>query len=220
MIDVNILIIEDEKAIRDMVRFAFFNSHFKLLEAENVEQANQQIGKHKVDLILLDWMLPGKNGIEFVKEIRNTPDTCDLPVIMLTAKSEEQDKIRGLTAGVDDYIVKPFSPKELLARIKAILRRTGKKLESIVSLGDIVINNDNHRVTCNGEEILLGPLEYKLLHFFMSHQDRVFSRSELLDYVWGKGIYIDERTVDVYIRRLRKTSRRYCLYQHRSSCSF
>ena len=206
----NILILEDEKAIREMVRFSFFNSDFILDEAEDVNQAREKIVNQTPDLILLDWMLPGMNGVDFAKELRSTDapdingDAAKIPIIMLTAKSEEKDKIKGLNAGMDDYVVKPFSTKELIARINAVLRRTGGDKVEIISIADLELNEENKRVSCLGKQLALGPLEYKLLSYFMHHPDRVYSRSQLLDRVWGGDVYVEERTVDVHIRRLRK----------------
>ncbi|MFK5893826.1 MAG: phosphate regulon transcriptional regulator PhoB [Pseudomonadota bacterium] len=205
----HILLVEDEKAIRDMIKFSFFNSHFKLEEAEHVKQARELIATKKPDLILMDWMLPGKNGVDFSQELRANKKTADIPIIMLTAKSEEKDKLRGFSAGMDDYMVKPFSPKELIARIHAVLRRYGKTEKPIIKVADIEINSDTHRVKCSGKKISLGPLEYKLLYFFMTHPERVYSRSQLLDQVWGGDTYSEERTVDVHIRRLRKNLLKY-----------
>ncbi len=202
--EINILIVEDEKAIRDMIKFSFFNSQFILTEAEDVNQARDLIANKRPDLILLDWMLPGKSGLDFAKELRADKKTADIPIIMLTARYEERDKINGLTAGVDDYVVKPFSPKELIARIHAVLRRSGHRNEPLIQVADLEINTESHRVSCAGRKVSLGPLEYKLLYFFMTHTERVFSRSQLLDQVWGGNTYIEERTVDVHIRRLRK----------------
>ncbi|MCK5664744.1 MAG: phosphate regulon transcriptional regulator PhoB [Thiotrichaceae bacterium] len=199
-----ILIVEDEKPIRDMVRFSFFNSHFTLEEAENVQQAREKIVSNPPDLILLDWMLPGTDGVSFARELRANPDTRQLPIIMLTAKSEEKDKVQGLSAGMDDYVVKPFSTKELIARINAVLRRFEVQEEDITWFAELSINKDSHRVTCRGKNVPLGPLEYKLLAHFMKHPDKVYSRSRLLDKVWGGDTYVEERTVDVHIRRLRK----------------
>jgi two-component system, OmpR family, phosphate regulon response regulator PhoB len=206
---INILIVEDEKAIRDMIKFSFFNTNIKLIETENVKQARDKIFHEKPDLILLDWMLPGKSGLDFAKELRDDKDNAEIPIIMLTAKSEEKDIINGLTAGVDDYVVKPFSPKELIARIHTILRRYGKKTDPILKVADLEINTESHRVNYAGKKISIGPLEYKLLYFFMSHTERVFSRTQLLDQVWGGDVYIEERTVDVHIRRLRKILSKY-----------
>jgi two-component system phosphate regulon response regulator PhoB len=162
--DKDILIVEDEKAIREMIKFSFFNSGFNLIETESVKQAQTVLAHQKPDLILLDWMLPGKNGVDFAKELRaNDSLSADVPIIMLTAKSEEQDKILGFGAGIDDYVVKPFSPKELIARINAVLRRTGKKNTIKLEAADLELNADSHRVTYAGKELSLGPLEYKLL---------------------------------------------------------
>lgn len=200
----NILIIEDEQAIRDMVKFSFFNTKFVLSEAEDVKQARIKISSKTPDLILLDWMLPGTDGVDFARELRAEKNTRKIPIIMLTAKSEENDKIRGLNAGVDDYVVKPFSTKELIARIKAVIRRSSDMEEKIIKIGDLKLNRESQRVSCSGKKVALGPLEYKLLSHFMNHPDKVYSRSRLLDKVWGNDIYIEERTVDVHIRRLRK----------------
>lgn len=202
----NILIVEDEQAIRDMVKFSFFNTKFVLSEAEDVKQARIKISSKTPDLILLDWMLPDTDGVDFARELREEKHTCKIPIIMLTAKSEENDKIRGLNAGVDDYVVKPFSTKELIARIKAVIRRSTnmEEEEKVIKIGALKLNRESHRVSCSGKKVALGPLEYKLLSHFMTHPDKVYSRSRLLDKVWGGDIYIEERTVDVHIRRLRK----------------
>ncbi|MFK5986083.1 MAG: phosphate regulon transcriptional regulator PhoB [Pseudomonadota bacterium] len=200
----NILIVEDEQAIREMIKFSFFNSEFTLQEAEDVKQARILIANQQPDLILLDWMLPGKNGVDFATELRANNQTTDIPIIMLTAKSEEKDKIHGFAAGMDDYVVKPFSPKELMARINALLRRTSGKKNDLIKVADLELNAQTHRVSCLGNNVNLGPLEYKLLHFFMTHTERVYSRAQLLDQVWGGDAYVEERTVDVHIRRLRK----------------
>ncbi|MCU7938704.1 MAG: phosphate regulon transcriptional regulator PhoB [gamma proteobacterium symbiont of Bathyaustriella thionipta] len=206
----NILIIEDEKPIREMVRFSFFNSDFILDEAEDVNQAREKILAHPPDLILLDWMLPGMNGVDFAKELRskNTlgidSEAVKIPIIMLTAKSEEKDKIKGLNAGMDDYVVKPFSTKELIARIHAVLRRSSDAQLDTVKIGHLELNEESQRVTCSGKQVSLGPLEFKLLSYFMHHPERVYSRSQILDRVWGGDVYVEERTVDVHIRRLRK----------------
>lgn len=205
----NILIVEDEQAIRDMVKFSFFNTKFVLSEAEDVRQARINISSKTPDLILLDWMLPGTDGVDFARELRAEKNTRKIPIIMLTAKSEENDKIWGLNAGVDDYVVKPFSTKELIARIKAVIRRSTNMEEKIVKIGALKLNRESQRVSCSGEKVALGPLEYKLLSHFMNHPDKVYSRSRLLDKVWGSDIYIEERTVDVHIRRLRKILKKF-----------
>lgn len=196
--------IEDEKAIRDMIKFSFLNSRFVLSEAEDVFQANTIIFDRTPDLILLDWMLPVKNGLEFIKELRTEEMTANLPIIMLTAKSSENAIIKALNAGADDYIIKPFSPKELLARINAVLRRTGTTDKTLLEIANLSMNLAAHRVTYKEKKLIFGPLEFKLLHFFMTHVDQVFSRSQLLDNVWGFNSFVEERTVDVHIQRLRK----------------
>ncbi len=199
-----ILLVEDERAIREMMKFAFQHSQYILLEAEDAEQAQVMILKDYPDLILLDWMLPGISGIELAHRLKKDDYSQDIPIIMLTARGEENDRIRGFDAGADDYVSKPFSPKELMARIKAVLRRVSPEQEGIIELGDISMDIVKHRLSVNGQKFELGPTEYKLLHFFMTHAERVYSRSQLLDRVWGGSVYIEERTVDVHIRRLRK----------------
>ena len=186
-----ILIIEDEKAVR---------------EAEDSNSALDALRENEINLILLDWMLPGKQGIEISRIIRSSSEIKDIPIIMLTAKSDESDKVLGLESGADDYITKPFSPKELVARIKALLRRTAPQKDmEVVKYGNITLNPMTHKVTDGDSNVELGPTEFKLLHFFMTHPERVFSRSQLLDLVWGRNIYVEERTVDVHILRLRKS---------------
>ena len=201
-----ILIIEDEKAVREMLRFTLKNNGFEILEAEDSNSALDILKKNNINLILLDWMLPGKEGIEIARNIRTSGDTKDIPIIMLTAKSDESDKILGLEYGADDYVTKPFSPKELIARIKALLRRTAPQKDmKVVKYGNITLNPMTYKVTDAESNIALGPTEFKLLHFFMTHPERVYSRSQLLDLVWGRNIYVEERTVDVHILRLRKS---------------
>lgn len=200
-----ILIVEDEEAIRAMTALALEQAGLEVEEAEDATVAWARINDRLPDLILLDWMLPGVSGIEFARRLRREELTREIPIIMLTARVEEYDRIRGLDAGADDYIAKPFSPKEMLARIRAVLRRVqaapnGEALES----AGLRLDPVSHRVTSHAEPVELGPTEYRLLHFFMRHPDRVFSRSQLLDRVWGSGVYVEERTVDVHIRRLRK----------------
>ena len=201
-----ILIIEDEIAVREMLTFTLKNSGFKTFEAGDSEEALSILSKYNIDLILLDWMLPGKAGIDISRALRASGETKDLPIIMLTAKSEESDKIIGLESGADDYITKPFSPKELVARIKALLRRASPQEDmKVVNYGFINLNPMTHKVKDNEDNINLGPTEFKLLHFFMTHPERVYSRAQLLDFVWGRNIYVEERTVDVHILRLRKS---------------
>ena len=199
-----VLIVEDELAIREMMKFAFHNSEFVLLEAETAEQAQVVIMDNRPDLILLDWMLPGMSGLELAQQLKGDSSTKDIPIIMLTARGDENDRIRGLDCGADDYVIKPFSPRELLARIKAVLRRTIPDQDEIIEVGGIKLDNATHRLSISGNKLELGPTEYKLLQFFMTHPERVYNRSQLLDRVWGGNVYIEERTVDVHIRRLRK----------------
>ena len=201
-----ILIIEDEKAVREMLGFTLKNNGFEILEADDSNSALDALKENEINLILLDWMLPGKQGIEISRIIRSSSEIKDIPIIMLTAKSDESDKVLGLESGADDYITKPFSPKELVARIKALLRRTAPQKDmEVVKYGNITLNPMTHKVTDGDSNVELGPTEFKLLHFFMTHPDRVFSRSQLLDLVWGRNIYVEERTVDVHILRLRKS---------------
>ena len=199
-----VLIVEDELAIREMMKFAFQDSDFSLLEAEDAEQAQLLIIKERPDLILLDWMLPGMSGLELAQRLKKDEFSQEIPIIMLTARGEENDRIRGLDSGADDYVTKPFSPRELMARIKAVLRRVSPEKEGILEIGGIRIDSETHRISVSGSKLELGPTEYNLLHFFMTHPERVYNRSQLLDHVWGGDVYIEERTVDVHIRRLRK----------------
>jgi two-component system phosphate regulon response regulator PhoB len=200
-----VLIVEDEDAIRQMVAFGLKRAGFAPIEAPDCATARRIIADHAPDLVLLDWMLPDLSGIEFARSLRREPGTKHIPVIMLTARAEEDDKVLGLESGVDDYLTKPFSARELVARIKAVLRRAvpGGEEERL-AIGDLVLDGASHRVTARGEEVVLGPTEFKLLRFFMGNPDRVFSRTQVLDRVWGSGVYVEERTVDVHIRRLRK----------------
>jgi two-component system phosphate regulon response regulator PhoB len=200
-----ILIVEDEKPIRDMIAFGLRRAGFDVREAEDCSAARASIADHRPDLLLVDWMLPDQSGLDLTRAIKRNKDTEDMPVIMLTARADEHDKVTGLEGGADDYVTKPFSPRELLARIHAVLRRssvagTGERLES----AGLVLDTAGHRVTVDGQTVSLGPTEYRLLQFFMEHPERVYSRSQVLDRVWGGNVYVEERTVDVHIRRLRK----------------
>ncbi|MGB0723605.1 MAG: phosphate regulon transcriptional regulator PhoB [Gammaproteobacteria bacterium] len=200
-----LLIVEDEADLRDMVAFSLRDFGMEVRDAASVEQAWTVMDEGHPALILLDWMLPGVSGIDFLRRLKADEMTQNIPVIMLTAKGEEADRVRGLETGADDYLTKPFSVNELKARIKAVLRRANPEAtDEPVSAGTLVLDPSSHRVTANGEELGLGPVEFRLLHFFMTHQDRVYSRRQLLDRVWGTNVYIEERTVDVHIRRLRK----------------
>lgn len=200
-----VLIVDDEAPIREMIAVALEMAGYECLEAENAQQAHSLILDHKPDMVLLDWMMPGTSGVEFARRLRKDEVTADVPVIMLTAKADEDNKIKGLEAGVDDYIIKPFSPRELVARLKAVLRRaTPKGVEEPVTVDGLTLDPVSHRVTADNRPVELGPTEFRLLQFFMTHQDRAYSRSQLLDMVWGGNVYVEERTVDVHIRRLRK----------------
>lgn len=199
-----ILLVEDELAIREMMKFAFYKSDYVFLEAEDAEVAQVMIMKECPDLILLDWMLPGISGLELARRLKKNDISKEIPIIMLTARGEENDRVRGLDAGADDYVTKPFSPRELMARIKAVLRRVAPEQNGIIELGGIRMDSEKHRLSVADKKFELGPTEYKLLYFFMTHPERVYNRSQLLDRVWGGDVYIEERTVDVHIRRLRK----------------
>ena len=205
-----ILIVEDEPAIRDMVAFALRKGEFEPVVAGDAREAQSAIADRVPDLILLDWMLPGTSGLELARRWRRESLTREIPIIMLTARGEENDRVGGLEAGVDDYVVKPFSARELLARIRAVLRRSRQDdEEGSVAVGPLRIDGAAHRVFAKVEgsehPVQIGPTEYRLLHFFMTHAERVYSRTQLLDHVWGGSVYVEERTVDVHIRRLRKT---------------
>jgi two-component system phosphate regulon response regulator PhoB len=200
-----ILIVEDEKPIRDMIAFGLRRAGFDVREAEDCNSARARIADQRPDLLLIDWMLPDQSGLELTRAVKRSRETEDLPVILLTARAEEQDKVSGLDGGADDYMTKPFSPRELLARINAVLRRAspsgaGGSLEA----GGLVLDTASHRVNADGRPVPLGPTEYRLLQFFMEHPERVYTRGQLLDRVWGGNVYVEERTVDVHIRRLRK----------------
>lgn len=201
-----ILIVDDEPAIRDMVAFALRKAEYEPVHAGDTREAQAAIVNRVPDLILLDWMLPGMSGVEFARRLRKEGLTREVPIIMLTARGEENDRVSGLEAGVDDYVVKPFSARELLARIKAVMRRSrGDEEDGSVAVGGLRIDGAAHRVYAGETPIHIGPTEYRLLHFFMTHPERVYSRTQLLDHVWGGNVYVEERTVDVHIRRLRKT---------------
>lgn len=207
-----ILIVDDEPAIRDMVAFALRKAEYDPVHASDAREAQAAIVSRVPDLILLDWMLPGMSGVEFARRLRKEGLTREVPIIMLTARGEENDRVSGLEAGVDDYVVKPFSARELLARIKAVMRRSrGDEEDGSVALGGLRIDGAAHRVYAGETPIHIGPTEYRLLHFFMTHPERVYSRTQLLDHVWGGNVYVEERTVDVHIRRLRKTLEPYAL---------
>ncbi len=200
-----VLVVDDESAIRDMIQFALRRAGMDVEGAADAREALSRISDRKPDIILMDWMMPGVSGIELTRRLRREPVTSDIPIIMLTAKVTEDDKVAGLEAGTDDYIIKPFSPRELIARINAVLRRTSPADdEGRIKTGKLVLDTVSRRVIADGKELHMGPTEYRLLEFFMSNQGRAYSRSQLLDHVWGTNAYLEERTVDVHIRRLRK----------------
>jgi len=200
-----ILIVEDEQPIREMVAFALGRAGYDLVEAGDVSEAYEQMSHKLPDLILLDWMLPGASGIELARRMKRDELTRDIPIVMLTARGEEEDKVSGLEAGADDYVTKPFSPRELIARIKAVLRRVSPADENArVEVNGLVLDSESHRVMAGSEPIDMGPTEFRLLEFFMTHPERVYSRAQLLDRIWGRNAYVEERTVDVHILRLRK----------------
>jgi two-component system phosphate regulon response regulator PhoB len=201
----NILIVEDEDAIRGMLMMVLEQAGFKSIAAVDAAEAQKVLDENAPDLILLDWVLPGISGVEWARRLKKEPIYRDLPIILLTARGEEEDTVRGLESGADDYMTKPFSTKELVARIRAVLRRTGKiQGQAQISLGDLVLDTDQHRLTISDKQLEVSPTEFRLMQFFMTHPDKVYSRTQLLDQVWGRSVYIEERTVDVHIRRLRK----------------
>jgi len=200
-----ILVVEDEAPIREMITFVLEQNGFNVIEAEDFEQAKAKIVEPYPDLILLDWMLPGGTGVKLAKSLKHNEYTRGIPIIMLTARADEDDKVKGFDAGVDDYVTKPFSPKELIARIKAVIRRVSPTaLEEAIEFHGLKLDPVAHRVSINDRALELGPTEFRLLHFFMTHTERVYSREQLLDNVWGTNVYVEDRTVDVHIRRLRK----------------
>ena len=200
-----ILVVDDETSIREMLVISLESAGYNVLQAENAKTAHSLVLDKHPDLILLDWMMPVTTGLELLRRLKRDEMTDHIPVIMLTAKAEESSKISGLDSGADDYIAKPFSPRELLSRVKAILRRVSREeLKDTIIVGDLEFDPLEHRISIAGNLINLAPTEFRLLQFFLTHQERVYSRDQILDYVWGKNVYLDERTVDVHIRRLRK----------------
>jgi two-component system phosphate regulon response regulator PhoB len=200
-----ILVVEDERAIREMIAFGLRRAGYEVREAEDVRSARSQLADRRPDLVLVDWMLPDMSGLELTRQLKRDRDTRELPVILLTARAEEGDKVAGLEGGADDYVVKPFSPRELVARIQAVLRRSAPagSGEQIAAEG-LVLDQAGHRVAYGERTVPLGPTEYRMLEFFMTHAERVYSREQLLDRIWGGNVYVEERTIDVHIRRLRK----------------
>ncbi len=199
-----ILIVDDEPDIREVIRFTLEEDGFRVLEAAHADDARRLLAEQP-DLVLLDWMLPGRSGLELAAQLKQNAKTRTIPIIMISARGEEDDRIKGLNTGADDYISKPFSPREMVARIHAVLRRSKPdEVTDEIEIAGLRIDNISHRVSADGNPIDVAPTEYRLLHFFMTHADRAFSRSQLLDQVWGNHVYVEERTVDVHVRRLRK----------------
>lgn len=205
MPDVNVLVVEDEDAIREMLGMVLEQADFSVRSASDAHQALALMNQTEPDLILLDWMLPGLSGVEWARRLKKDEAYSEIPIILLTARGEEEDRVRGFEVGADDYVTKPFSTRELIARIKAVLRRSGRLGKSSrIELGGITLDSDEHRVAIGPSQVTLSPTEYRLLEFFLTNPDKVYSRNQLLDQVWGRSTYIEERTVDVHIRRLRK----------------
>ncbi|MEE2023238.1 MULTISPECIES: phosphate regulon transcriptional regulator PhoB [Alkalimonas] len=200
-----VLVVEDEAPIRDMLCFVLEQNGYQTATAEDVDQAMDSLIEPYPDLVLLDWMLPGGSGIQIAKKMKQHELTRQIPIIMITARGEEEDKVKGLEVGADDYVTKPFSPKELMARIKAVIRRVSPtSLDDVIEVQGLKLDPVSHRVSAKEEALDMGPTEFRLLHFFMTHPERVYSREQLLDHVWGTNVYVEDRTVDVHIRRLRK----------------
>jgi len=205
MSNFNILVVEDEDAIRGMLMMVLEQAGFMPIAAADAEDAQKILDDKLPDLILLDWMLPGMSGAEWARRLKKEALYQEVPIILLTARGEEEDKVRGLEIGADDYMTKPFSPKELVARIRAVLRRSGKTQgQPQIVMGDLILDTEQHRLSINDKPVEVSPTEFRLMHFFMTHPNKVYSRSQLLDQVWGRSVYIEERTIDVHIRRLRK----------------
>ena len=200
-----VLIVEDEAPIREMLAFVLEQHGYQPLQAADYQQGIDAITEPYPEMIILDWMLPGGSGIQFARKIKTTEHLRHIPIIMLTARGEEEDKIKGLEVGADDYMTKPFSPKELIARMRAVFRRVNPtSLDEPIDVEGLVLDPVSHRVSAYGDSLDMGPTEFRLLHFFITHPERVYSREQLLDHVWGTNVYVEDRTVDVHIRRLRK----------------
>ncbi len=210
MSNFTILVVEDEDAIRGMLIMILEQAGFLALAATDAEDAQKHLDENSPDLILLDWMLPGISGVEWARRLKKEPIYREIPIILLTARGEEEDKVRGLEIGADDYVTKPFSPKELVARIRTVLRRSGKiQGQAQIIIGDLTLDTEQHRLSIGDRQLEVSPTEFRLMHFFMTHPDKVYTRTQLLDQVWGRTVYIEERTIDVHIRRLRKILEEY-----------
>jgi len=200
----SILVVEDEPDIRELLNFSLSRAGYDVHAADSAEQAIVLLDSHLPDLAIIDWMLPGMNGVDLAQRLRRDELTQSMPIIMLTARTQEQDKLKGFDSGIDDYVSKPFSPKELLARIKALLRRSGAPTDDVMEASGIQIDLASHRVSINNADVHMGPTEFRLLELLMRNPERAFDRSQLLDRVWGRSVYVEERTVDVHVLRLRK----------------
>ena len=199
-----VLLVEDERDISEMLTFNLERSGFKVVAAETAEEALGVLDGPLPNVVVIDWMLPGMSGIDLARQLRRDPITSDLPLLMLTARGEESDKLKSFDAGIDDYVTKPFSPKELVARINALLRRSGDPEDGLLTVGRLTLDSRGHHVSVNGDQVHVGPTEFRLLELFMRHPNRAFNRTQLLDRVWGRNVYVEERTVDVHVLRLRK----------------
>ena len=199
-----VLLVEDERDISEMLTFNLERSGFKVVAAETAEEALGVLDGPLPNVVVIDWMLPGMSGIDLARQLRRDPITSDLPLLMLTARGEESDKLKSFDAGIDDYVTKPFSPKELVARINALLRRSGDPEDGLLTIGPLTLDTRGHHVSVNGDQVHVGPTEFRLLELFMRHPNRAFNRTQLLDRVWGRNVYVEERTVDVHVLRLRK----------------
>ncbi len=207
----SVLIVEDEREIREMLGFALSRSGFEVNEAASAEEALEQLEGPLPSLLIIDWMLPRMSGIDLARRLRNDEHTAGLPMIMLTARGEETDKLKSFDSGIDDYITKPFSPRELVARMRALLRRTGTPDDGVLRAGDLELDLNSHKLLVRGAAVRIGPTDFRLLELLMRNPDRAFGRSQLLDRVWGRSIYVEERTVDVHVLRLRNTLKPYGL---------
>ena len=205
----SVLIVEDEREIREMLGFALSRNGFEVGEAASAEEALEQLEGPLPSLLIIDWMLPRMSGIDLARRLRNDEHTAGLPMIMLTARGEETDKLKSFDSGIDDYITKPFSPRELVARMRALLRRAGTPDDGVLRAGDLELDLNSHKLVVRGATVKIGPTDFRLLELFMRNPDRAFGRSQLLDRVWGRSIYVEERTVDVHVLRLRNTLKPY-----------
>ena len=209
----SVLVIEDEQEVREMLSFSLTRSGFTVCEAANAEEALQRLDGPLPSLVIIDWMLPGMNGVDLARRLRRDEHTANLPMIMLTARGEQADKLKSFDSGVDDYITKPFSPKELVARMRALLRRSGAPEDGVLKSGALRLDLNAHKLSVEGKAVKIGPTEFRLLELFMRNPNRAFGRSQLLDRVWGRSIYVEERTVDVHVLRLRKTLKPHGLHK-------